>query len=136
MNDLVAPIVGLCTGAAMSVAVSSVWCVLHLPARLQDRLRAGTPRLLTWAIALGLLLSAAQQGAWLSLRLPQPALCASFLAGGVFVGMLASSLGEILEVTPVLMRRLRLGDISVPLRFALTLSKGLGAVIACLVFTL
>ena len=58
MNDLLAVLIGLMTGAAMSVAVSCVWVVLLIPARVQDRLQAASPRLLTAAMAAGLLLSA------------------------------------------------------------------------------
>ena len=36
----------------------------------------------------------------------------AMVVGGMFVGMVASALGEILEVAPVLMRRFRLGDVS------------------------
>lgn len=136
MSSLLAVVLGLCTGGTMGVAVSCAWCVLHLPARLQDRLRAGTPRVYTWAIVLGLTLSAAGDGVGFSLRLPPIAAAPVFLAGGMFVGMLASALEEILEVSPVLMRRFRLGNVSRGMRFVLLVGKGLGAVLACLLFTL
>ena len=49
--------------------------------------------------------------------------------------MLASALGEILEVAPVLMRRFRLGNVSTGVRFVMMLGKGLGAVLASLAFS-
>ena len=53
----------------------------------------------------------------------------------MFVGMLASALGEILEVVPVLLRRFRLGDVSTGVRFTMMIGKGLGAVLASLLFS-
>ena len=135
MNSLAAVLIGLLTGGAMSVAVSCAWCVMHLPARLQDRFQAGSPRLYTWAIALGLLFSASQVVTDRSLGLPAWCAVPVFLSGGMFVGMLASALGEILEVVPVLIRRFRLGNVTPGMRVALMVGKGVGAILACLVFT-
>ena len=47
-----------------------------------------------------------------------------------------AALGEILEVAPVMMRRFRLGDVSTGVRFVMCIGKGLGAILAALVFTL
>lgn len=135
MIDAAGVLIGLLTGATMSVAVSCVWIVMHLPARVQDRFQAGSPRLFGWALELGLLAAALAVGG-LTLPLPEVCVVPVFLAGGMFVGMLASALGEILEVAPVLMRRFRLGDVSAGMRTVLMLGKGLGAVLACLAFTL
>lgn len=136
IHDVVAVLLGLITGGTMAVAVSGVWIVLHLPARLQDRFQAASPRLMTWAMFLGLTLSAMQNGVDFSFRLPEWAGAAALLGGGMFVGMVASALGEILEVVPVLMRRFRLGDVSNGFRWVMMVGKGLGAVLGCLVFTL
>ena len=128
--------IGLVTGASMVVAVSCVWGVLLIPARVQDRLQAASPRMLTWAMAAGLLLAALGDGVDLSLRLPPWCAAALFIPCGMFVGMLASALEEILEVAPVMMRRFRLGDASTGIRWVMMIGKGLGAVLASLVFTL
>ena len=135
MNDALAVLIGLMTGAAMSVAVSCVWIVLLIPARVQDRLQGGSPCSLTWALATGLMLTTMNNA--LGFTLPLPAWCGSagLLLGGMFVGMLASALGEILEVAPVLMRRFRLGDVSTGVRFTMMIGKGLGAILAALAFT-
>ena len=130
--DALAIVLGLICGAAMSVAVSCAWCVLMLPARLQDRLRGASSASLTWALWLGLSYSAAANALGLSLHLPPWCGAAAMLGGGMFVGMLASALGEILEVTPVLMRRFRLGSVSRGMRWMLLLGKGLGAALASL----
>lgn len=135
MTDLLAVLIGLVTGATMSVAVSCVWIVLLIPARVQDRLQGASPCSLTWAIFLGLMLTTLNNALGLSLPLPQWAGAAGLLLGGMFVGMLASALGEILEVAPVLMRRFRLGDVSTGVRFVMMLGKGLGAVLAAMAFS-
>jgi len=136
LNDVLAVLIGLLTGATMSVAVSCIWAVLLIPARVQDRLQGASPCVLTWAISLGLMLSTLNNA--LGLSLPLPWWCGSLglMLGGMFVGMLASALGEILEVAPVLMRRFRLGDVSTGVRWVMMLSKGLGAVLAALAFSL
>lgn len=134
--DIPSLLIGLCTGATMAVSVSSVWLVLMIPARIQDRLRAASSRLMTLALWLGLTLCAANNALDFSLRLPRILGSGALLLGGMFVGMLASALGEILEAAPVLMRRFRLGDVSLGFRWVLLLGKMLGAVVASLVFTL
>ena len=134
--NLLGAALGLVTGGTMAVAVSCVWCVLQLPARVQDRLRAASSRLLALAMAAGLELAALQGALGFSLRLPTVFGGAALLFGGMFVGMVASALEEILEVAPVLMHRFRLGDMSLAFRWTLLLGKALGAVLASLLFTL
>lgn len=136
MPDLPACLIGFITGATMVVAVSSVWVVLMIPARVQDLFRVASSRTMTWAMCLGLILCAMGNGTDFSLHLPGWCGSAALLLGGMFVGMMASALGEILEVAPVLMRRFRLGDVSLGVRWVLLIGKALGAVIATLVFTL
>ena len=120
MNDLLTAAICLLIGAGTAVSASCVWGVLLIPARVQDRLQAGSPRLLTWAMCLGLVFCGA----------------AGLFLGGMFVGMLAAALEEILEVAPVLMRRFRLGDVSTGVRFVMLFGKAAGAILAALVFTL
>lgn len=131
-NSLVAILLGLVAGGAVSVAASCVWCVLHLPAHLQTRLRALSPHACAVAISAGLLLSAMRMGVQLRLFLPSWVAAIGFAAAGAFVGMLASALSEIMEVVPVLAHRLHVDNISRPARVMLTLGKALGAVLACL----
>ena len=135
MNDCLALLIGLLTGAAMSISVSCVWGVLLIPARIQDRLQAASPRSMTWAICLGLILSTLHDMLGFTLSLPDLIGCLGLLLGGMFVGMLSAALEEILEVAPVIMRRFRLGDVSTGVRFVMMVGKGLGAILAALVFT-
>ena len=133
--DLLTILISLLCGAASAIAASCVWIVLLIPARLQDRLQAASARLLTWAVCAGMLLSACHDMRGFTLHLPEIFGAAGLLLGGMFVGMLSAALEEILEVAPVLMRRFRLGDVSTGIRFVMMLGKGLGAVLAALVFT-
>lgn len=134
--DPLALLIGAVTGATMSVAVSSVWMVLMIPARIQDLFRVRTSQTLTLAMFLGLVLCAMGNGAGFTLDLPDFTGSVALLGGGMFVGMLASALGEILEVAPVMMRRFRLGDVSLGVRWVMLIGKALGAIIAVLIFTL
>ena len=136
MNDLLTAAICLLIGAGTAVSASCVWGVLLIPARVQDRLQAGSPRLLTWAMCLGLVLSACHDMLGAALHLPVFFGAAGLFLGGMFVGMLAAALEEILEVAPVLMRRFRLGDVSTGVRFVMLFGKAAGAILAALVFTL
>ena len=135
MNDAIAILIGLVTGATVSVAVSCVWGVLLLPARVQDRLQAASPRMLTWAMCIGLMLTTLHDALGFSLGFPAFTGMLALLLGGMFVGMLAAALEEILEVAPVVMRRFRLGNVSTGVRFIMMLGKAAGAVLAALAFT-
>ncbi len=100
MNSVLAILIGLMSGAAMSVAVSSVWCVLHLPARIQHLLHAASPRMMGLALLSGLMLAALHNALRWTLGLPGVFGVVAMVVGGMFVGMVASALGEILEVAP------------------------------------
>lgn len=134
--DLLAVLLGIITGSTMAVATSCAWCVLQIPARIQDRMQATSPATLTWAMCIGLVLAALDNTMGFSLHLPAWCAALAFVPAGMFVGMLASALGEILEVVPVLMRRFHLGGESMGFHWVMTVGKGLGAVLACLIFTL
>lgn len=136
MTEALTILAGLLAGACTAIAASCVWGVLLIPARVQDRLQAASPRALTWAICLGMAFSACHDMLGFTLALPAFFGMLGLLLGGMFVGMLAAALEEILEVAPVLMRRFRLGNVSTGVRFVMMLGKGLGAILAALVFTL
>lgn len=136
MSNILAILIGLTSGAAMSVAVSCVWVVVQLPSRIQDRLHAASPASMTLALCTGLLFSALSNGVGLHLSLPLWLGSLLIIPCGMFVGMLSAALGEILEVAPVLMKRFRLGDASTAMRWTIFLAKTLGAILACTVFSL
>ena len=136
LRDLAGVPLGLVAGAAMSVAVSCAWAVLHLPARLQDMFQAGSPRFFSLALLLGML--GASMGLTPGWTLSLPAWVGSLgvLLAGTFVGMLASALEKILEVAPVLLRRFRIMDASPGIRWVMLVGKAVGAVLGCLLYTL
>ena len=131
MHNLLAALMALVSGAAMSVAVSGVWVALHIPARLQERFRVRSSWTMTAALCAGLTLSALGLDEGFTLGLPWAAPIA-MVSGGAFVGILSSSLGEILQVVPVLSQRLNLNERPLGYRPAMMLGKGLGALLACL----
>ena len=53
--------------------------------------------------------------------------------GGMFVGMTAAALAELLELMPVLIVRSRVAGLTIPAVIALMLGKALGAVLAAVV---
>ena len=88
------------------------------------------------ALLSGLMLAALHNALRWTLGLPGAFGVVAMVVGGIFVGMVASALGEILEVAPVLMRRFRLGDVSGAVRVTILLTKTLGAIIASIAITL
>ena len=134
MNEGLAALLSFTAGAVMSVTVSCVWTVLHLPARLQDVFQAGSPRMFAWAMLLGLALASVAMTPGMGASLPTWVGGAGMLLSGIFVGMLASALEKILEVAPVLLRRFRIGDVSLGIRWVMLIGKTLGAVLGCMLY--
>ncbi len=134
MNEGLAALLSLVAGAVMSVTVSCVWTVLHLPARLQDVFQAGSPRMFAWAMLLGLAFASVAMTPGIGASLPTWVGGAGMLLSGIFVGMLASALEKILEVAPVLLRRFRIGDVSLGIRWVMLIGKTLGAVLGCMLY--
>ena len=136
MHNLLAALMALVSGAAMSVAVSGVWVALHIPARLQERFRLRSSWSMTFAMCGGLILAALGVLDGFSLGLPACFGIAAMLLGGTFVGMLSSALGEILQAVPVMTHRLHLSGRPFGFRLAMMAGKGIGAVLAGLMFTM
>ena len=134
MNEGLAALLSLVAGAVMSVTVSCVWTVLHLPARLQDVFQAGSPRMFAWAMLSGMALASVAMTPGIGASLPTWVGGAGMLLSGIFVGMLASALEKILEVAPVLLRRFRIGDVSPGIRWVMLIGKTLGAVLGCMLY--
>ena len=133
MNEGLAALLSFTAGTVMSVTVSCVWTVLHLPARLQDVFQAGSPRMFAWAMLSGLALASVAMTPGIGAPLPTWVGGMGMLSG-VFVGMLASALEKILEVAPVLLRRFRIGDVSPGIRWVMLIGKTLGAVLGCMLY--
>ena len=87
MTDVLTILAGILAGASTAVAASCVWGVLLIPARIQDRLQAASPRSLTWALCLGVVFSACHDMLGLTLSLPEICGALALLLGGMFVGV-------------------------------------------------
>lgn len=122
---MIAPAQGLLTGAVLGLCVAPLWTALKLPMRVCDLLDAGTPRLCALALTLGAMLGTASL--YLALPMGDAFGVLSIFAGGVFVGMLASALAEVLNVVPALFDRLSITTDMRVAGWALTLGKMLGA---------
>lgn len=121
---------GLLFGGTLGICVAPLWMMLSLPMRLTDVLDAGTMPMCAWALVLGAALAAL---APLSLHLGLLAGVFGQLAGGIFVGMLASALTEALEVIPALYNRLHISRSMRGASIALMLGKTCGALVACMI---
>lgn len=123
---IAAVLIGLLGGGTLGLCVAPLWMMLQLPMRVVDVCDAGSMRMSAAALALGA--TAGALGG--SCCLPLAAGTMVMALGGIFVGMLASALVEVLEVIPGLFDRL---SITADMRFvaaAMAIGKTAGAVIA------
>jgi len=121
---------GLAAGFAVGSAFVALLIVLDIVPRLVQFTRAHRR---SWAFESALLagamyFSCADFFRW-TLPLPNVALLAPAVFQGVFVGMLAAALTEVLNVIPIVTKRLRLK----PYLFALLMAMALGKVAGSLV---
>ena len=137
MSDLaIMLLVGLVAGLTVGLTNSAFWLALNIPLRIQAIFDAGSPRLWTAAITLGMTLSALTNGTGFGLHLPAVAGAFVLLLGGGFVGMLASALGEALDVIPNILHRLQIRCNSKWAAAAMTVGKTIGAVLGSLMYPL
>ena len=118
-------LIGLAGGLTLGLCVAPLWMMLQLPMRIVDTCKAGSMRMSALALAIGATLGALSPTGCL----PTAFAVLAMGIGGIFVGMLASALVEVLEVVPALFDRL---SVSSDMRFpalALTLGKLLGAIL-------
>ncbi|MGI6200305.1 MAG: stage V sporulation protein AB [Christensenellales bacterium] len=125
LSSVVALLHGLLVGGAFAALVA----LLGIPVRLKSLFRLSVPvRALSLCAVAGALL-----GCWFSLtgvRLPLPPWSAALFAlgCGVFVGMMAYALSEVLEVFPATVGSLRLGRAVALLLLALAVGKVAGSI--------
>jgi stage V sporulation protein AB len=117
---------GVAVGAALAALVTALDLVPHL-ARLTGT--AGWTGAYRYAVVVGALLGAGDEVWPLHLGVPQGAVIATGAAVGVFTGMVAAALAEVIEVLPVFGRRLGLGPWLARLVTALAVGKAAGAVL-------
>lgn len=119
-------VIGLLGGVTLGLSAAPLWMMLGLPMRIVDVADTGNMRLCAAALALGATLGSLP----LTVYFPEFLGMMILLAGGLFVGMLASALVEAVEVVPVLFDRL---SITADMRIAaaaLAIGKTIGAVAA------
>lgn len=129
---MIAIAMGLFFGATLGICVAPLWMMLSLPMRVTDVMDAGTMPMCAWALTLGAILAALEP---ISLHLGVIAGLFGQLAGGIFVGMLASALTEALEVIPALYNRLHISKSMRGAALALMLGKSCGALLAGFMLT-
>lgn len=128
INILFIILIGLASGLAVGSGFVAFLSVLGVIPRLTQLTK--TMKLISWyewAVVLGALLGTAG-----SLRDPvlsfSPYVTIPLgLAGGIFVGMLAAALTEVLNVLPILAKRVRVDDKLETLLMAIVLGKVFGS---------
>ncbi|MGG3470849.1 stage V sporulation protein AB [Neobacillus pocheonensis] len=126
---------GLASGLAVGSGFVAFLTVLGVIPRLTQLTK--TMKMIQhyeWAVVIGAL-----SGVMASLQDPLIAISAYFLiplglTGGVFVGMLAAALTEVLNVLPILAKRIRLDGEIVILIMAIVLGKIFGSIFQWLYF--
>lgn len=135
LGDVSAAGLSLIAGLMVGTASAFFYIVLGLPLRVYDALGAldeKTPRRSGIALAIGMTLSALASGAGLSMS-GKDALYALVLGlGGIFTGLIAAGLSEVLSVLPHTMVTFHLEDDARPLMIAICIGKTAGALAAIL----
>ena len=133
---LVCLLLGLGGGLAVGGGLVAFITVLGVIPRLAQLSRSGTwIRFYEWAGILGI-----QFGTWVSFYrfsiLPSPFLAAIVgLFAGVFIGLLAAALTEVLNVWPILVKRMGMGGQLLFLLMAIALGKVAGSLFQWVWFT-
>jgi len=128
MDDMLLIIVGFSGGLAVGCGFVAFLTVLGIIPRLTQLTKTyDAIRKYEWSVILGVLAST-----WFGLRyssfsLPGFLLIPIGLAAGMFVGMLAAALTEVLNVFPILAKRLGINEKILLLMMALVLGKVLGS---------
>ena len=120
--------IGLFFGLVTGVCAAPVWVMLSLPMRITDAVRGGNMKMCAVALTFGAALPGVMSYCSLSLGLWTAWF--GLLMGGVFVGMLASALTEVLEVIPVMYDRMNIASDLKYAAIALMLGKSIGALAA------
>ena len=126
---MTAALQGLFSGLVLGLCAAPLWMVLKLPMRVSDILDAGSTTLCAFALTAGAMLGCLTGALSLPPLGPLPGV-AGLLLGGVFTGMLASALTEVLNVIPALFDRLSITSDMRLAAWALCLGKMLGALYA------
>jgi stage V sporulation protein AB len=128
IKDILLVFIGLSGGLAVGSGFVAFLVVLGIIPRLCQITKSyASIRWYEWAIILGTLL-----GTWFGLRntemfLPAFLLIPIGLGAGIFVGMLAAGLTEVMNVLPILAKRLGVGEQILILLMAIVFGKVFGS---------
>ncbi|WP_040208264.1 stage V sporulation protein AB [Neobacillus jeddahensis] len=127
--------IGLASGLSVGAGFVAFLTVLGVIPRLTQLSKTmGLIQYYEWAVVCGVLV-----GVWASLRDPLLHISAYILiplglTGGVFVGMLAAGLTEVVNVFPILAKRIRVDGQIIILVMAIVLGKIFGSIFQWLYF--
>lgn len=128
VESILLVVIGLSGGLAVGSGFVAFLTVLGIIPRLTQLSKThGFIRWYEWSVVLG-----AVGGTWASLRpihlsLPVALLIPIGLAAGIFVGMLAAALTEVLNVLPILSKRIGINEQIIALLMAIVLGKICGS---------
>lgn len=136
LTNVFVGLLGLAGGLAVGSGLVALLIVLDLIPRLAQL--AGAYRMSAWfetAVICGSLYFTFADFLDWKLKLPATVtLCLTGLISGLFVGMLAAALTEVLNVLPILAKRMNLSEYMVALVMAMVTGKILGSLFDWLVF--
>ncbi len=125
-------IIGLLSGITIGIGIASIFMTLSIPMRLCEVFHLSAIRTAAWVLFLGIFASALTTID----KLPKLTLgvytgSAAMLFGGIFVGVMASALSEMLDVVPPILARAGVIKHSRIIITVLALGKAIGAFVAC-----
>ncbi|MFC4324102.1 stage V sporulation protein AB [Litchfieldia salsa] len=127
--------IGFASGLAVGAGFVAFLAVLGIIPRLTQLTKTWKYiHLIEWGVVFGALM-----GGWFSLTdivlsLPNFFTIPVGLASGIYVGMLAAALTEVLNVWPILAKRIRVDDKIIALLMAIVLGKVIGSLFHWLYF--
>ena len=127
----------LCAIAGLEVGMASAffYIVLGLPLRVYDALGAldeHTPRTAGVALMIGMTAATLASGLRVSIGAGTMAFVTALFTGGIFTGLIAAGLSEVLSVLPHTMFLFHIEDEARPLMAAVCIGKTVGALMAIL----
>lgn len=130
LQEIVLVIVGLSGGIAVGSGFVAFITVLDIIPRLTQLTNAGSYiRAFEWALILGVLVFTLLDFFTVTASFPLLVTAVYGIFAGIFVGTLAAGLTEVLNVFPLLAKRVNLSDSMLWLLMAMVLGKTVGSVI-------
>jgi len=135
MRSLFVIFIGLAGGLSVGAGYVAFLTVLGIIPRLTQLSKTMKMiQLYEWAVVLGAIVGTIAILQEPHMHLPSVLLIGFGLAGGIFVGMMAAALTEVLNVWPILAKRIGIEDKIVILMMALVFGKILGSLFQWMYF--